>query len=82
MWALQELYEKLKRGSRQEGKEFSQFAENSSSDSLGHHFAHIIGIEIRIGHLGRRGIVDGQVLDLATIVELRHCQPKQTQTAE
>lgn len=49
-------------------------------DLLGHHFAHIIGVEIRIGHLGRRGIVDGQVLDLATIVELRHCQPKQTQT--
>lgn len=51
-----------------------------AENSLGHHFSHIIGIEIRIGYLSRRGIVDGQVLDLATIIELRHCQPEQTQT--
>jgi len=55
-------------------------SENRESNLLGHHLAHIVGIQIGIGHLVRRWGVYGQILDLAPVIKLRHRQPKKTQT--
>lgn len=43
---------------------------------LGHHLAHIVGIQIGIGHLVLRWCVHRQIFDLAAVIELRHRQPE------